>query len=61
MLFFSFMKIFNATVTSKVLLQSGAAITNEGNFYYKIGQLFQIKLGQVLQIRTIITNRGIHT
>ena len=45
MLFFSFMKIFNATVTSKVLLQSGAAITNEGNFYYKIGQLFQIGAG----------------
>ena len=33
------------------LLQIGAAITNQGKIYYK--------LGQVLQIRAIITNWGI--
>ena len=45
-----------------MLLQIGAAITNKGNCYYKIGQLLQIgakfipnwgsyyKLGQLLQI-----------
>ena len=36
----------------QVLLQIGAAITNQGNRYYKIGQLLQI--GAVLQIRAII-------
>ena len=46
----------------QVLLQIGAAITTEGNLYYKIGKLLQIeakfitnwdkyyKLGQLLQI-----------
>ena len=34
-----------------MLLQIGAAITNQGKIYYK--------LGQVLQIRAIITNWGI--
>ena len=34
-----------------MLLQIGAAITNCGKMYYK--------LGQVLEIRTIITNWGI--
>ena len=46
----------------QVLLQIGAAITNQGNRYYKIGQLLEIgakfitnwgkyyKLGQLLQI-----------
>ena len=39
----------------QVLLQIGAAITNYGNRYYKIGQLLQ--LGQnVLQIGAGITN-----
>ena len=37
----------------QVLLQIGAAITNWGKIYYK--------LGQVLQIRAIIRNWGITT
>ena len=49
--------------SGQTLLQLGAAITYQGNRYYKIGQLLQIgakciknwgmyyKLGQLLQIR----------
>ena len=31
-----------AALLGQVLLQIGAAITNQGNRYYKIGQLLQI-------------------
>ena len=48
------------------LFQIGAVITNQGNRYYKIIQLLQIgaklitkNYGQVLQIKTIITNWSI--
>ena len=52
----------------QVLLQIGAAVTNQGNRYYKIGQLLRIreisftnwgryyKLGQLLQIGAILTS-----
>ena len=38
------------------LLQKRAAITNWGKMYFKLG-----RLGQVLQIRAIITNSSITT
>ena len=38
------------------LLQNRAAITNWGKIYFKLG-----RLGQVLQIRAIITNSSITT
>ena len=41
----------------KVLLQIGAAITNQGNLYYKIEQLLQIG-AKLLQIDAGITNQG---
>ena len=41
----------------QVLLQIGAAITNQGKLITKEGNCY--KLGQVLQIRAIITNCGI--
>ena len=34
-----------AALLGQVLLQIGAAITNQGNRYYKIGQLLQIGAG----------------
>ena len=43
---------------SIALLQIRAAITNQGNRYYKIGQLLEIGAKCITQIGAVITSQG---